>query len=185
MSTQRYLQSHIAYPSRKSEPPGPYGRPPCRVCGGVVKPPKRELCSKECQQAVWLSCSVGAQRRAVYKRDRGVCSNPKCRMDTGKLDRVFQYVKYREAEFPVYSFWERVGIAHRAAKAMGFRDSKLLRKSKPLWEMDHIVRVADGGGIRPGMSADEILSNLRTLCVPCHAGVTARQGEHPPRAKGE
>lgn len=37
-----------------------------------------------------------------------------------------------------------------------------------LWQADHIVAVADGGG-----ECD--LSNFRTLCTVCHASVTAGQ----------
>lgn len=36
------------------------------------------------------------------------------------------------------------------------------------WEMDHIIPVKSGGGIRPGITRSEILDNLRTLCHACH-----------------
>lgn len=37
---------------------------------------------------------------------------------------------------------------------------------KRLWDIDHIIPVVEGGG-------DCDASNLRTLCIPCHRGVTA------------
>jgi 5-methylcytosine-specific restriction endonuclease McrA len=37
---------------------------------------------------------------------------------------------------------------------------------KSLWDADHVVPVVDGGG-----ECD--LSNMRTLCLPCHRKVTA------------
>ena len=40
-----------------------------------------------------------------------------------------------------------------------------LRRIKSLWDADHIVPVAEGGG-----ECD--LCNLRTLCIPCHRRVT-------------
>jgi hypothetical protein len=40
-------------------------------------------------------------------------------------------------------------------------------------EIDHIVPVSEGGGVRPDMSVAEVLANLRTLCHECHVVVTA------------
>jgi 5-methylcytosine-specific restriction endonuclease McrA len=40
-----------------------------------------------------------------------------------------------------------------------------LHRIKSLWDADHIVPVAEGGG-----ECD--LHNLRTLCIPCHRRVT-------------
>jgi len=33
--------------------------------------------------------------------------------------------------------------------------------AKSLWQADHIIEVVDGGG-------ETDLSNIRTLCIPCH-----------------
>ena len=40
----------------------------------------------------------------------------------------------------------------------------ITRRRKSWWEADHIVAVAEGG--------DSNLENIRTLCIPCHRGVT-------------
>jgi 5-methylcytosine-specific restriction enzyme A len=47
-------------------------------------------------------------------------------------------------------------------KTWGLRENS--RKS--LWDADHVVPVAEGGG-----QCD--LSNMRTLCIQCHAAATA------------
>ncbi len=49
--------------------------------------------------------------------------------------------------------------SHRRLRELGFKP----RKS--LWELDHIVPLIDGGGHE--------LSNLQTLCTPCHKRKTA------------
>ena len=51
--------------------------------------------------------------------------------------------------------------ATRALRELGFKP----RKS--LWELDHVVPLIDGGGHE--------LSNLQTLCTPCHKRKTARE----------
>jgi 5-methylcytosine-specific restriction endonuclease McrA len=44
---------------------------------------------------------------------------------------------------------------------------KTIASRRSLWDADHIVAVAEGGG-----QCD--LDNLRTLCVACHREATAR-----------
>jgi 5-methylcytosine-specific restriction endonuclease McrA len=48
----------------------------------------------------------------------------------------------------------------RVLRKMGFNPHS------SLWEADHIVPVAEGGGACG-------LENYRTLCVPCHKEITA------------
>lgn len=50
------------------------------------------------------------------------------------------------------------------------------RARKSLWDADHIVPVAEGGG-----ECD--LDNIRTLCLRCHRVVTAQLRERIRRAK--
>lgn len=42
------------------------------------------------------------------------------------------------------------------------------------WEMDHIIPVCEGGGLKPGMTIEEAMANLRTLCVKCHKTETGK-----------
>ena len=50
------------------------------------------------------------------------------------------------------------------------------RSRKSLWDADHILPVAEGGG-----ECD--LNNIRTLCLRCHRVVTAQLRERIRRAK--
>ena len=56
-----------------------------------------------------------------------------------------------------------------AAKAAGLSlyGMKSITARRSLWDADHILPVAEGGG-----QCD--LDNLRTLCLPCHREVTAQ-----------
>lgn len=106
-----------------------------------------------------MASRIDHQRWAVEERDHGVCS--KCGFDTKPLARVLQYV--RRIGGGHFRFREKT--EKWARKVLGFNLC-----SEALWEMDHIIPVSEGGGVYPGITADEILENLRTLCVPCHKG---------------
>jgi 5-methylcytosine-specific restriction endonuclease McrA len=92
-----------------------------------------------------LRTDPGYLREQVFTRDRGVCA--KCGADTIALRRDM-----RKLDF--------------AARRQFLRKWKLREGSrKSLWDADHIVPVAEGGG-----QCD--LSNMRTLCVLCHRKAT-------------
>jgi hypothetical protein len=78
----------------------------------------------------------------VFARDRGVCAL--CGLDTEALRRARRKLDY--------------AARRRFEKDWGSRNH--------LWDADHIVAVAEGGG-----ECD--LSNMRTLCLKCHRQVTA------------
>jgi len=94
--------------------------------------------------------SVSSQRWHVEQRDKGVCA--KCGWDLGKLERAIRL-----------RWWLRRYLLKRFG----------LYGHTALWEMDHIVPVSEGGGVAPDMSYEEVMANLRTLCVPCHKAETA------------
>jgi 5-methylcytosine-specific restriction endonuclease McrA len=50
---------------------------------------------------------------------------------------------------------------------LSFYGMKTITSRRSLWDADHILPVAEGGG-----QCD--LDNLRTLCVPCHREATAQ-----------
>ena len=84
----------------------------------------------------------GYLREQVFARDRGVCAA--CGLDTEALwkdKRKLDYAARRQFE-----------------KEWGGR--------RNLWDADHVVPVAEGGG-----ECD--LSNMRTLCLKCHREATA------------
>ena len=85
-------------------------------------------------------------RDQVFRRDGGVCST--CGIDTQAC--YFELKRARGAK------------REKLLVRWGLR--RLNRKS--LWDADHIVPVAEGGG-----ECD--LANLRTLCLICHRQKTA------------
>jgi hypothetical protein len=67
----RFLRSMEARPLRSA-----LGRTSgqCTWCGGQVTAPRRLWCSEACVEAWRLRCSPGHIRRAVQRRDGGVCA---------------------------------------------------------------------------------------------------------------
>lgn len=125
---------------------GPAGRPLCRWCRSEVPKGRRTFCSEACVHEWKLRTDPGYLRERVFARDRGVCA--KCGADTIALRRDM-----RKLDF--------------AARRQFLKRWKLREASrKSLWDADHIVPVAEGGG-----QCD--LSNMRTLCLLCHSEATA------------
>jgi 5-methylcytosine-specific restriction enzyme A len=92
----------------------------------------------------------------VFKRDKGVCAS--CYLDTVKLDRAYKAAWYTA------STDKAMDLVEERLEAMGFRISKTL------WEVDHILPVADGGGLAG-------LNQLQTLCYPCHQQKTKKENK--------
>lgn len=118
------------------------GRIPCRWCGGEVPPRRRTFCGDACVHQWKLRTDPAYLREQVFARDRGVCAL--CGLDTEALRKDKRKLDYK---------------ARRA-----FETEWGGRKS--MWDADHIVPVAEGGG-----ECD--LSNMRTLCLRCHRAETA------------
>ena len=127
---------------------GPSGRPFCRWCQlEIVAPRRRTFCSEFCVHQWRLRSDPGYLRDQVFVRDRGICAL--CSIDTVAAYRSLQRSR---------------GQARTDKLGMWGLSSPKARRS--LWDADHIVPVAEGGG-----QCD--LENLRTLCLPCHREVTA------------
>jgi 5-methylcytosine-specific restriction endonuclease McrA len=104
-----------------------------------------------------LRTDPGYLREHVFARDKGVCAQ--CGADTIALRRDL-----RKLDF--------------AARRRFLKEWKLKDGSrKSLWDADHIVPVAEGGG-----QCD--LSNMRTLCLKCHARATAALRERLRSGRG-
>ncbi|MGH9559339.1 MAG: HNH endonuclease, partial [Bryobacteraceae bacterium] len=88
----------------------------------------------------------GYLREKVFERDRGICAL--CRIDT------------RAAFFDL----KRSRGVYRLKLLDQWGLKRLSRKT--LWDADHMVAVAEGGG-----ECD--LGNIRTLCLICHRRETA------------
>lgn len=140
---------------------GANGRFLCRWCRlEILAPRRRTFCSEFCVHQWRLRTDPGYLRDQVFARDQGVCAM--CATDT-----VAAYRQLKRSR----------GKARAEALAMWGLESVGARRS--LWDADHILAVAEGGG-----QCD--LDNLRTLCLPCHREVTAdlrrRIGRRPRRS---
>ncbi|HEX8254347.1 MAG TPA: HNH endonuclease [Thermoanaerobaculia bacterium] len=94
-----------------------------------------------------LRSSSSYLRECVFERDHGVCAL--CSIDTHKLRRRIMRMPFGERMREIRKLQEH-GVIHK--------------KRKSWWEADHVLPVVEGG--------DSNLENMRTLCIPCHRGVT-------------
>ena len=130
---------------RKAIPRGPNGRGICRWCSLEVPRGRFTFCSEYCVHEWKLRSQPAYLRENVLLRDRGICAV--CRVDT-----IAAYRRLRRSS----------GNARRSLlEHWGLK--KYSRKS--LWDADHILPVAEGGG-----ECD--LANIRTLCLRCHRTAT-------------
>lgn len=118
----------------------------CRRCGGPVPQGRFTFCSPECVDAWKLRTDSGYLRERVFQRDKGVCTV--CGTDTEALRKHKRKLDY--------------GARRVFEREWGRR--------RNLWDADHIVPVAEGGG-----ECD--LANMRTLCLKCHRKATAELRE--------
>ena len=144
MSTSRTTQGGWA--DRDGLPKGENGRNLCRYCSLEVPKGRFTFCSDWCVEEWKLRTDPGYLREKTLARDRGVCAN--CGVDT-------------------LAEWRRIQRSRGVARAKAYFEWGIGSGSrKSLWDADHIVPVAEGGG-----ECD--LSNVRTLCLKCHRIATA------------
>jgi len=135
--------------SRHALPMGPNGLPLCRWCElEILTKRRRTFCSDYCVHQWRLRTDPGYLREQVFVRDRGRCAV--CHIDT-----VAAYAALKRAR--------------GSARAAGLRlyGMKTIASRRSLWDADHILPVAEGGG-----QCD--LDNIRTLCLLCHRDATAQ-----------
>ena len=124
------------------------GRPLCRWCQlEILATRRRTFCSDYCVHQWRLRSDPGYLRDQVFARDGGRCAL--CELDT-----VAAYRALKRA---------RGGAREEALTMWGLRS---ITARRSLWDADHILPVAEGGG-----ECD--LDNLRTLCLMCHREATA------------
>jgi 5-methylcytosine-specific restriction endonuclease McrA len=104
-----------------------------------VPPGRRTFCSEWCVEEWKLRSDAGHLRERVLDRDHGVCA-------ICGIDCLAEYRRIKRLR----------GTARVKATA-----AWSLRGRKSLWDADHILPVAEGGG-----ECD--LANMRTLCLRCH-----------------
>ena len=121
------------------------GRTLCRWCSLEVPKGRFTFCSEWCVHEWKLRTNPGYLREQVLKRDKGICAlcGFNCVAEWWRLKRL-----RLERRKPAMAEWGLTG------------------QRKSLWDADHIVPVAEGGG-----ECD--LSNLRTLCLRCHQQQTS------------
>lgn len=135
---------------------GPNGYRLCRFCGREVLPPRRTFCSDKCVHEWKLRSDPGYLREQVYKRDLGKCAD--CGADTRyqriQLEDTLRECGYNERDERYKALLLTLNIT-------------ILEARKSLWQADHVVAVAAGGGLCD-------LTNIQTLCTKCHKRKTGR-----------
>lgn len=163
----------------------PSGRPLCRWCKAEILTGsgRRKWCGQKCINEYLVRKDPSSARRQVFARDHGVCAV--CHVDTECVRRIRKLLWQRQKGYvaPVPEPWyvgqERVPSPavwwdRSTAHARWERFATWIQQNVAasgeqatahLWEADHIVPVAEGGGTCG-------LDNLRTLCKRCHGRET-------------
>ncbi len=144
MSYERAMQGGRA--TRGELPTGETGRCLCRWCALEVPRGRFTFCSDWCVHEWRLRSNPGYLREQVLRRDKGICRD--CGIDT----------------LSAYRQMRRARGTRRAELLARWGLKRVTRRS--LWDADHILPVAEGGG-----ECD--LANIRTLCLVCHRRATA------------
>mmetsp|Transcript_57836 Transcript_57836/g.62483 ORF Transcript_57836/g.62483 Transcript_57836/m.62483 type:complete len:1089 (-) Transcript_57836:1165-4431(-) len=143
----------------------------CAYCGGSLSTVSRlpgvisTYCSRECTDQGRVKRGMANQlREQVFALESGICRL--CGIDGYAL---FTRIRALEPSERLNALCNANWKLPKSAKAL----DRLLHEPKEgdFWQADHILPVAQGGG---GCG----LENLRTLCVPCHIGETAKLRIH-------
>jgi 5-methylcytosine-specific restriction protein A len=150
----------LGYPKER----GPNGRRLCRWCKKEVPKGRIHWCGQACVEEYLVRSNAGYARKKVEERDRGVCA--RCGLDTDQLKRVVRAL-FRRTRDPISPMDMERGKYFRWLKYFQGLHAWAGNTYRHLWEADHIVPVAEGGGSCG-------LDNLRTLCLGCHRKATAQ-----------
>ncbi|PHT47685.1 hypothetical protein CQW23_11893 [Capsicum baccatum] len=148
--------------SDKDEPLCKLCQTPCKNSNAKTPDYFEDLfCSLNCCEEYHLRTNNRSIRNALFKIERGICTN--CQLDCHKIVERIRALSFESREEYI------IKVAPNLAKR-----KKLFQKlvQDPIegnaWHADHIIPVYKGGG-------ECRLENMRTLCVACHADVTATQ----------
>lgn len=178
MSNQRWL---------KRPPHREKGK--CSWCLAPVPKGRKSWCSQACVDEYLIRSGSDHVRSRLLKRDHGVCAC--CGIDCLALEKdLHRYRRLCRATCPrewtrrqhfrllrkprferrqVLARWRRIADAFCARIKEDFvvRGLPLHLSRKSVWDADHIVEVAEGGGLCG-------LDNYQTLCLKCHQDKTNR-----------
>ncbi|KAK8362243.1 hypothetical protein V6Z12_A03G089000 [Gossypium hirsutum] len=145
------------------------GEPLCKLCqkpceGRNAKSPEyfEDLfCNLGCYEEYRLRTSSSFIREELFQLEHGICTN--CQLDCHQLVKHLKPLSLERR-------WEYIArVAPKIASQKSLVDKLVSDPSEGnAWHADHIVPVYRGGG-------ECRLENMRTLCVACHAVVTAAQ----------
>lgn len=135
---------------------GPHGFRLCRWCQKEVHPPRVTFCSDLCVHLWRLRSDVKYLRKFVYERDLGICS--KCGTDTRYIRIEIENAARDSMKASGVWYWKDHPIFLGVLKKLKLT---VKESEKSLWQADHVLEVADGGG-------ETDLSNIVTLCIMCH-----------------
>jgi len=139
--------------------------PLCLTCAAPYAETLREqlghpFCGETCLKSFRVKTVTGVGRAQLFQLERGVCQL--CGLD---CDFLFQRLE-SEPSVP-----QRIAILEATGRFSNKRAAAIATSGNPpkagdLWQADHHVPVAEGGG-----ACD--LDNFRTLCDGCHRGATS------------
>lgn len=171
MSADRYRSEPPFLRKHLSAWRGTGGGRACKMCGNEVPKGRKGWCSRNCVLA-WKEVSTSSGlRAAVAHRDGAVCA--RCGTDCARLKRMCESALERLGEWAAGAFvavMERSGWRGCFRKDVVVEDGLARKRWKVLamWQADHVIAVADGGG---GTGRE----NAVPKCVPCHRARTAAQ----------
>ena len=154
-------------------PPGTPATPLCLVCGDAYDASRREtlghpFCGEPCAKAFRVKTRAGFARAELFKLERGVCQS--CGLDCDALlarllaePSVPERVRALESARGPRAEEKGGALCFSSARAAAIARAP---RAGDLWQADHIVPVAEGGG-------ECGLENFRTLCDGCHRRETS------------
>lgn len=158
--------------NERALPRGPNGRALCRRCREEVPRGSRTFCSRACVHEWKIRSQPAYQARELLRRDGGVCAI--CGLDCDWLANLLhRWPRPRGGARVSHDPMPREEW-RALLRGLGFPAGAHWRSR--LWDVDHIVPVAEGGGSCG-------LENLRTLCMPCHCAETAELARRRARAR--
>jgi len=138
------------------------------------------FCGGPCTETYFMKRSSRSARWAIANLEGGVCRT--CKLDAEKLRsqlKRFATVEARQHYFTASGGASELELAFftrlTAAKQRHVLENP---KGSSLWEADHVLAVADGGG-----EAD--LQNFQTLCIACHAEKTKAEAKRRAQERRE